>query len=288
MIYKPTKNKKHSTYCKCICDCGNIVERNISGLKRGNGETIHSCGCAREEIADRKSRDIVGEVFGRLLVMDEIKTSSGRKVKCICECGNEMIASKCDVTSGHTQSCGCLQSERASESNQKDWIGYVSDYGVKLLAQSHQDSMGKWIWTCECFCGNTFCSLPIKIVSGHTTSCGCRRQSSREFFIEEVLKENNIDFQTQYTFQDCKNKYVLRFDFALLRDNKVFYLIEYDGMQHYTPIKHFGGIDGFEKTISRDKIKNDYCKNKSIPLLRLKYDLSDQEIKEKIVNILKP
>lgn len=81
---------------------------------------------------------------------------------------------------------------------------------------------------------------------------------------------------------------MLRFDFALLQNGEVFYLIEYDGMQHYKPIKYFGGNEGYDKTVMRDKIKNDYCANKNIPLLRLKYDLSDQEIKEKIANILNP
>lgn len=290
MIYIPNKDncKKFDTYCECMCDCGNIVTKRLNSVKKATNGVLVSCGCAIDEISNNKSKDIIGKVFGRLKVIEEIKTNNGRKSRCLCQCGNEIIISKKDVMSGHTQSCGCLQKERASELNEKDWTGYISDYGVKIINKSHQNEHGQWIWNCECYCGNIFKILPIKIANGHTTSCGCRNESSREFFIKNILLENNIDFQTQYSFSDCKNKYVLRFDFALLKNGEVFYLIEYDGMQHYKPIKYLGGVEGYEKTVSRDKIKNEYCEKNNIPLLRLKYDLSDSEIKERIVNILNP
>ena len=288
MLYKKNDDNTNTTFCECQCECGNIVTRSLQSLAHAKRGAISSCGCASSEIANSKVRDIVGDVFGRLTVVEEIKTPAGRNARCICDCGNEIIVVKRDVTTGHTQSCGCLQSERASEANQKDWTNYVSDYGVTILNRHHKNNKGQWLWECKCFCGNHFIILPIKITSGHTTSCGCRIQSSREYLIEEFLKKNNITYKRQFTFPDCKNKYVLRFDFALLKEDEVFYLIEYDGMQHYMPIQCWGGIDGYEKTAARDKIKNEYCFDNNIPLLRLKYDLTDQEIIEKIANILKP
>ena len=36
--------------------------------------------------------------------------------------------------------------------------------------------------------------------------------------------------------------------------------IEYDGRQHYQPVKDFGGETEFEKIKLRDNIKNEYCK----------------------------
>ena len=92
----------------------------------------------------------------------------------------------------------------------------------------------------------------------------------------------SAEFEPQYTFDDCKNIYVLRFDFGILYNDKLLGLIEYDGKQHFEPIEYFGGKDGFIETQKRDKIKNEYCKVHNIPLLRLPYTLSIEEIKIKV------
>ena len=61
---------------------------------------------------------------------------------------------------------------------------------------------------------------------------------------------------------------MLRFDFYL---NKYNTLIEFDGQQHFRPVDFFNGEEGFRLTQLRDNIKNEYCKNNNIPLLRISY-----------------
>lgn len=48
--------------------------------------------------------------------------------------------------------------------------------------------------------------------------------------------------------------------------------IEYDGIQHYKPIKYFGGYNYYKKQKMRDDIKTKFCQDKNIKLLRIKYD----------------
>ena len=82
---------------------------------------------------------------------------------------------------------------------------------------------------------------------------------------------------------------MLKFDFALLDDNdEVFCLIEYDGLQHDKPIDFFGGKKAYENTILRDNIKNQYCADNNITLLRLKSYLTNEEIKQQITDIIYP
>lgn len=240
---------------------------------------IKSCG-----------RDINGQKFGRLTVLETIWNEEFPKVKCRCDCGNIVILNKNYVQSGHTQSCGCLQKETASLTNTKDWTGIVSDYGVEFISQSRKNKLGQWLWNCKCpLCNKIFEILPANIMDGSTTSCGCKIQSKGERYIQYILENNNIKYIPQYSFDDCKYKYKLKFDFALLDDKgEVFYLIEYDGKQHFEPIEFYGGEKHFEETKIRDSIKNQYCFENKIKLLRLKYDLSNEEIKEKIVNIIYP
>ena len=67
-------------------------------------------------------------------------------------------------------------------------------------------------------------------MSGHTKSCGCLT-SKGEYIINVLLQTNNIQYEYQKTFDNCRylNNYLVRFDFYI--DNK--YLLEFDGRQHY-------------------------------------------------------
>ena len=63
-----------------------------------------------------------------------------------------------------------------------------------------------------------------------------------------LLQINNIDYQTEFTFDDCLNNKTsckLRFDFAILKNNKLEYLIEYHGVQHYKENSLFFKHDSF-------------------------------------------
>ena len=62
--------------------------------------------------------DLIGKRFGRLTVLARTTAPEGRPKKafwlCRCDCGGEARAVSNTLTSGHTQSCGCLQRERIS------------------------------------------------------------------------------------------------------------------------------------------------------------------------------
>ena len=62
-----------------------------------------------------------------------------------------------------------------------------------------------------------------------------------------------------------------------------FICIEYDGGQHTKPIEHFGGAKVFERTIKHDKMKDEYCKNNGISLLRIPYF---KNVEEELNNFL--
>ena len=83
------------------------------------------------------------------------------------------------------------------------------------------------------------------------------------------LNENNIQYNHQKIFQDCKHIRPLPFDFYLLNYN---ICIEYQGKQHYEPIEYFGGQKSFENQVLRDNIKKQYCKEHNIPVYNVKRD----------------
>lgn len=62
--------------------------------------------------------DLRGEVYGHLTVVsrsDDHIFPSGQRARmwrCKCDCGNMIIVDGRNLRSGHTQSCGCIRSER--------------------------------------------------------------------------------------------------------------------------------------------------------------------------------
>ena len=67
--------------------------------------------------------DLTGNTYGRLQVIgrNSKKDTSGSRSywDCVCECGNTVIVHRANLTSGRTQSCGCLHREIAVTSGTK-------------------------------------------------------------------------------------------------------------------------------------------------------------------------
>lgn len=105
----------------------------------------------------------------------------------------------------------------------------------------------------------------------HLQGQGCPKckSSKGEIEIENYLSENNINFEQQYRFYDCRNKLPLPFDFYLPDLN---ICIEYDGRQHIKPVEYFGGKKMYEYIKSNDRIKTGYCEVNNIRLIRIRYD----------------
>lgn len=116
------------------------------------------------------------------------------------------------------------------------------------------------------------------------SKCGCTKcnYSKGEYKIETILNDNNISFENQKKFKDCKYLKELPFDFYLSDYNTC---IEYDGIQHTKPIKRFGGEKRFENVKRNDKIKTEYCKNNNINIIRINYNDNIEEKLKELLNI---
>lgn len=68
-----------------------------------------------------KMKDLMGQRFGKLTVIECMGKLDGRRYswKCICDCGNEIIVQTSRLTSGNTKSCGCLKNSGLKAYNEK-------------------------------------------------------------------------------------------------------------------------------------------------------------------------
>ena len=113
-VVSRAENKCGRTNWHCKCDCGN--ERDILAINLTRGFT-KSCGCLHnEQLRERKLIDLLGQKFGRLLVLKRAE-NHGRETywKCRCDCGNIKEINGAKLKNGHTKSCGCLSKETTSE-----------------------------------------------------------------------------------------------------------------------------------------------------------------------------
>jgi hypothetical protein len=106
----------------------------------------------------------------------------------------------------------------------------------------------------------------------HLRGSGCPKcgigYSIGEEKIEKWLSDRNINYRTQYKFVNCKDFKVLPFDFYLPDYNVC---VEFDGIHHYEPIKNRGGLKEFLSITKRDKIKDKFCLDNNIKLIRIPY-----------------
>ena len=79
-----------------------------------------------------KCIDETGNKYGRLTVIERVKNdkAGNAKWRCMCECGKVVDVLALNLRKGTTQSCGCLNIERAKEANTTHGHYYKPIYGV--------------------------------------------------------------------------------------------------------------------------------------------------------------
>lgn len=230
-----------------------------------------------------KLRDLSKEKFGRLKPMyPTLERKNGSVVwHCKCDCGNEKNIPAYYLTGGRTNSCGCLKKEtdKAPKGNTINEIGNKYSH-LTVIARAGSDKNGQALWECECDCGNPnhIFVLGGNLRKGHTTSCGCERMSHGEQAVSRILKENNIPFEFEKILFKFANGHNAKFDFYV---NKK-YIIEYDGETHYQYNLHgWHNEEQLKAQQERDIIKNQWCKDNNIPLIRIPYThLEDLKLKD--------
>lgn len=202
---------------------------------------------------------------------------------CQCSCGKQIIVKGAFLRNGNTKSCGCLATEkiiqRNIDSGEEIQIGdrfgkltVIADLGMKK--QKSRDK--NWRWSlCQCDCGSEPIEVPNNMLkNGYKKSCGCLGSYGEEL-IQNILKENNINYIREYHFDDLRRKETnvpYRFDFAIFENNKLSFIIEFDGRQHYTgPEGKWSHTRTLEEIQRDDNIKTIYCKQHNIIIKRIPY-----------------
>jgi hypothetical protein len=113
--------------------------------------------------------------------------------------------------------------------------------------------------------------------------CPFDNESKGETMVRVYLEKNNIPFKQFHKLKGCFSEIngrciLLTFDFYLPEQNAV---IEYDGEQHYRPVERFGGEPTYQRQVLLDNIKNVFCDNTGVKMIRIPYTIKKpKDIKE--------
>lgn len=246
-----------------------------------NGNRCPKCGMESSIKSHRYSQD----EFGRMIfektdgAYEFVESYKGNMTKMSCRhnaCGFIWKIRPNDIMNGH----GCPRcngglkwdNKRLEDELMKRYgkdytvIGTVTDATTKVDVRHN-------------ICGNVWNVKPVAITLEQQCPY-CQARSRGEQWIDTWLKGQKVTFNSQQVFDDCRDERCLPFDFYLPSYNLV---IEYDGEQHYHPVKMFGGKESYEYIHRHDLIKNKYCENNGINLLRIPYTVKGTEAIGKVI-----
>ncbi|MBZ9615291.1 PDDEXK family nuclease [Clostridium estertheticum] len=242
--------------------CGNTWHATPRHLLEGHG--CPRCGGNEPYTTEMFTKEI-SRIFKDKIVLDgEYKNSKTLiKVKCLIDgCKWESIPSNL------LKGCGCPRcggNERYTTKTYKnkifelyqDEFTILGEYSSNKILVKHNKC--NYIWEVA----------PSSLTSGY--GCPKCNESKGEKRVSKFLENNKLDYTPQYKFENCRNKRMLPFDFYIPQYNLC---IEYDGELHYK-VARYGDKDKMklklDMTQFRDKLKNKYCKDNNIKLLRIPY-----------------
>lgn len=118
-------------------------------------------------------------------------------------------------------------------------------------------------------------------------SCPKCNFSKGELIISSILSKIGVKFEEQFVFTGLKteNNGTPKFDFVIFENDAITKVIEYDGFQHFKPVKKWGGEKRLRQQIMIDEFKNEFCRSNSIKMIRIPYTDYDR-INIKYINDL--
>ncbi|EQK39999.1 AP2 domain protein [[Clostridium] bifermentans ATCC 638] len=130
------KNRTYNRiYVYCKCDCGNEKWIRFDGVKAGS---VKACGCLTSV-----KNDLVGKRFGELIAIKPVGSEKGiTKWLCKCDCGEETIVLRNNLTQGKTKTCGHgCDITKSTESFAKD--NYINGTSIISLCRKELNKNNK-------------------------------------------------------------------------------------------------------------------------------------------------
>lgn len=261
-------NVKLKFFCN---DCNNIFLSSWDNVLCG-----HGCGvCSGNQVTQKNSlfylRPNLMEEWSIKNTIDpkEIPLYSSKEAIWICKYGHEW-SRKISARTANNYGCPyCSGKFSTKENNFSKKFPFLLpewDYLKNGNPEDYTPYSNKKVWWKCSKCGNEWVSKILKRSNGNNCPKCCSSEGEKR--ISMILSNLNLDFISEYRFEDCRNILPLPFDFYIPKKNMC---IEYQGEHHYNSLSNRGGDRKLEYVKKNDLIKKNYCRDKEIFLLEIPY-----------------
>ena len=280
MLEKQPSIEVLSEYCgdkgkvlvKCKI-CGHQWEDSASHLKQGR-----SCSKCKK-IAKQKQYGLLFIEKASIIHHNKYDyskveyVSAKTKVKIVCPEHGEFE----QTPNSHLKGRGCPKC--AGNNFLKTKEQFISD-AIKIHGDKYDYSQVEYkganipvLIKCKT-CGTIFKQSPDKHINAihGCPNCNLKSQTNLYYKLHEQFPDIDILFEVNKNIVPWLGKQ--RFDIYIPKFNIA---IEYNGIQHYIPIEHFGGILEFQNIQERDKLKRQKCLENNCTLFEIKYDYTDAD-----------
>lgn len=269
-----TKSRiKVKIYCKSCSKYFYVTPNNHLSKRTGcancGTKRMKNAQCLGSDTFIAKSREIHGIAYG----YEEVKyVNTKTPVRIYCKkCTTYFL--QCPGT--HLRGSGCPTCGHYKTSKKQAWSRekfiekstkiFGDDIGYDLV--EYKTMYHKVKLLCK-KCDRFFYKLPVNHIH-NMQGCPFCRMSKGETIIRQILDRHGIAGIREYRMRctDGDRTRVLRADYYLSKYNAI---IEFDGLQHFRETNFFDS-DTLVYVRDRDALKNSYCIDNGISLLRIHY-----------------
>ncbi|WP_050697720.1 hypothetical protein [Anaeromassilibacillus senegalensis] len=246
------------------CSCGHEQMKAPSKLLAGQG-----CGlCKFKKLSETKTRsqqEYIDALKQRGIAVDVLSEYTGRVNKITvrnqacghvysANAGNILRGSGCPICHGMKDTKMFIDAIEQKYPGEYTIIGEYKNNRTPIKV-THK-------------CGYTWEVIPKDLL--RSIRCPNCIKSKGELFVKNFLDSAGLSYKCQHIFPECRDSKPLPFDFVVEKDNHLF-AIEFDGSQHFGNSNYWGDHLQRSKISLHDRLKNEYCTQHNIPLLRIPY-----------------
>lgn len=283
--YSSVKYINNKTTIKIICKTHGEF-----AISPDNFLNKSKCGCPRcgEALRGINKRLNTEEFINMAILVHDKKydysqvnyTGTHNKVKIICKKHGAFYQDASSHLSGHKcPRCAYESSGNRQRMNEDDFLKKCIEIHGNKYNYSKVKYNGSYMpIIIMCPDHGEFSQQPVVHLQGSgCIKCRLKNQTKlynlliKEFPDEEILWEYSPEWLGRQ-----------RFDISIPKYNIA---IEYNGRQHYTPVKRFGGKLGYELTIERDTVKRNKCKLNEWTIFDLKYNYTESDYQNLVNSI---
>lgn len=262
------KSIKDNLLFKCP-ECNKEYNRSFDNVLNRKNPLCQACSKRKAQTKRLKYEDVKDFIESRgCKLISKNYTNCDSPLEIQCRCGNRYMRTFYKFKKGYVDCSIC------SMRRKREKIGVSENEIRRRLSKSNyallkREFLGNdQLLTIRCDNGHIYKTRLNKFVSGRR--CPKCKRSSGEKRIADYLINKGINFIEEYSFDDLRGlgNGKLRFDFAIFKNGQLECLIEYDGKQHFEDTPIFSDNKNIQ---FNDKLKDKYCKQNNIKLIRISY-----------------